>query len=130
MEAYKAQPDDTADYYGGLNMDKVDELTEELLRALLESEMYREFIRQQSRLKAEPELMERVNHYRMDNFLMQQDMERDHFTLVDQVSQELSELRKIPEVNAYLDSELALCREVQKICRTLIEGIDMVIPDL
>ena len=28
MEAYKAQPDDTADYYGGLNMDKVDELTE------------------------------------------------------------------------------------------------------
>ena len=97
---------------------------------MAEKEQDREFIRQQSRLKAEPELLERVNHYRMDNFHMQQDMDRDHFTLVDQVSQELSELRKIPEVNAYLDSELALCREVQKICRTLIDGIDMVIPDL
>ena len=39
-------------------------------------------------------------------------------------------LRKIPEVNAYLDAELALCKLLQKIGRTVTEGIDMMIPEL
>ena len=130
MEEHEAQPDDSADYYGGLIMDRVEELTNELLETIRSSEMYQEFIRQQERLELDPELKERVNQYRLSNYRMQQDRDRDHFTLVDQVSQELSELRKIPEVNAYLDSELALCREVQVICRTLIEGIEMLVPDL
>ena len=111
-------------------MNRVEELTAELVSAIRDSEMYNEFIQQQEKLMAQPELLSRVKHYRADNFSMQQDVNRDHFTLVDQVSQELSELRKIPEVNAYLDSELALCREVQKICRTLIEGIEMGIPEI
>ena len=130
MEAHKTQPDDPSDHYGGLKMNRVEELTAELVSAIRDSEMYNEFIQQQEKLMAQPELLSRVNHYRADNFSMQQDVNRDHFTLVDQVSQELSELRKIPEVNAYLDSELALCREVQKICRTLIEGIEMGIPEI
>ena len=41
---------------------------------------------------------------------------------------ESEELRRFPEVNAYLDAELALCRMMQKICRTLTDGIDMNIP--
>ena len=111
-------------------MDRIEELTQELLRAIKESDMYRDFINSQERIMADPELLERVNLYRANNYNMQQDPARDHFTLVDQVSQELAELRKIPEVNFYLDLELSLCREVQKICRILIDGIEMEVPDL
>ena len=68
-------------------MDRTEELTQELLRAIKESDMYRDFKNSQERIMADPELFERVNHYRANNYNMQQDPARDHFTLVDQVSQ-------------------------------------------
>lgn len=46
----------------------------------------------------------------------------------EQLARESEELRSFPEVNAYLDAELALCRMMQKICRTLTDGIEMNIP--
>ncbi len=111
-------------------MNRVEELTEELLNAIKESDIYRDYIREQAKLQLDPDLMERVDNYRTMNFRMQQDASRDHFTLSEQVSQELAELRKIPEVNAYLDSELAICRELQKVCRTLIGGVEIIVPEL
>ena len=111
-------------------MNRIEELTEELLNAIKESDIYKDYLREQYKLQQDPELMERVDRYRTSNFRMQQDASRDHFTLADQVSQELSELRKIPEVNAYLDSELAICRELRKVCRTLIGGVDIIVPEL
>ena len=113
-----------------MKMNRIEELTEELLNAIKESDIYKDYLREQYKLQQDPELMERVDRYRTSNFRMQQDASRDHFTLADQVSQELSELRKIPEVNAYLDSELAICRELQKVCRTLIGGVDIIVPEL
>ena len=47
---------------------------------------------------------------------------------VEQMGKESAELRRHPEVNAYLDAELALCKMMQKICVKLAEGIDMDIP--
>lgn len=52
------------------------------------------------------------------------------FRLADELSGEAAQLRRIPQVNAYLDAELALCRMLQRICRTLTEGIEMDIPPL
>ena len=52
------------------------------------------------------------------------------FHLAEVLSRESEELRRIPQVNAYLDAELALCRMMQRICRTLTEGIEMDIPPL
>lgn len=39
--------------------------------------------------------------------------------------QRIQELRRDPLVNAFLDAELALCKLMQKICRTLTEGINL-----
>ena len=52
------------------------------------------------------------------------------FLVAEQLSRESAELRRIPEVNAYLDAELALCKMMQRICRELTEGIDMHVPNL
>ena len=40
----------------------------------------------------------------------------------------LHELRSNPQVNAYLDAELALCRMMQKISMELTDGIDLDAP--
>ena len=48
----------------------------------------------------------------------------------DRLAKESAELRRNPEVNAYLDAELALCRMMQQICKTLTDGIDIKIPEI
>ena len=52
------------------------------------------------------------------------------FHAAEQLNQESASLRQNQRVNAYLDAELALCRLMQRICRTLVAGIDIQIPDL
>ena len=52
------------------------------------------------------------------------------FQIAEQLIRESASLRQNLKVNAYLDAELALCRLMQRICRTLVAGIDIQIPDL
>ena len=76
-------------------------------------------------------LAERVSQFRADNFRLQNEGGRDNlFSMAEQLSRESAELRRIPQVNAYLDAELALCRLMQHVCRSLTAGIDMNIPPL
>ena len=42
----------------------------------------------------------------------------------------ISRTSKNPEVNAYLDAELALCRMMQQICKTLTDGIEIKVPEI
>ena len=48
----------------------------------------------------------------------------------EQLARESAELRRNPEVNAYLDAELALCRMMQQICKTLTDGIEIKVPEI
>ena len=110
-------------------MNRVETLTQELLNEILSNEIYQEYLRQRDKVSADPELFERVEKCRLMNYQMQMDQGLDHFTLEDKVNQEMSEMRNNPEVNSYLHAELALCRELQQIMRTLIDGIDFTAPD-
>ena len=75
--------------------------------------------------------MDRVNAFRGNNFRLQNEANRDElFRGTEQLNRESRELRRDPLVNAFLDAELALCKLMQKICRTLTEGIDLDIPDI
>ena len=70
-----------------------------------------------------------MDAFRGDNYRVQNDCGSDNlFDVVEQMGKESAELRRHPEVNAYLDAELALCKMMQKICVKLAEGIDMDIP--
>ncbi len=107
--------------------DEIERSTWELLQEIRESHIYREYREQEEKLRADPALAKRVRAFRAANFHMQQGS-RD--VDVDWVHNEQILMRRIPEVNEYLDAELDLCRLVQKICRTLTEGLEFDTPDL
>ena len=107
----------------------IDENISSLLEAFKESPEYVEFQKQNEILKQKPELNKRVDAFRGDNYRVQNECGSDNlFDVVEQMGKESAELRRHPEVNAYLDAELALCKMMQKICVKLAEGIDMDIP--
>ena len=111
-------------------MDELSQNIEQLLQVIKAGEIYKEYKEQETKLKEDPELMERVRQFRKNNFQIQVDSHKDEiFNAVDRLQTESAELRKIHEVNAYLDAELALCRMMQDVCRKLSDGIDIDIPE-
>ena len=112
-------------------MDIVERNVQILVSVIRQSSVYKEYKKQEEILSKQPELKDRVNRFRAGNYLAQREMEREHlFEKMDELVKESVELRKIPEVNAYLDAELALCRLIQKITRELTWGIGLDIPAL
>ena len=106
-------------------MDEISMEIEKLLDAVHRSDEYQEYQKQAAQLEADPELKAR------DNFRLQNHSDKDElFHIAEQLNQESASLRQNLKVNAYLDAELALCRLMQRICRTLVDGIDIQIPDL
>ena len=112
-------------------MSEIKECIDELLVAVRGSEEYQDFVKYRDLLKENPELMNRVNTFRGNNFRLQNEANRDElFRAMEQLNRESRELRRDPLVNAFLDAELALCKLMQKIGKTLTEWIDLDIPEL
>lgn len=112
-------------------MDGINRNIHMLIQSVKKSSVYKEYRLQEGILNQNPELAERVRQFRADNFRLQNEEDRSNmFHLAEVLSRESEALRRIPQVNAYLDAELALCRMMQRICRTLTEGIEMDIPPL
>ena len=112
-------------------MNEIKDCIDALLAAVQNSEEYQKFEKYRDLLKENPELMDRVNTFRGNNFRLQNEANRDElFRGTEQLNRESRELRSDPLVNAFLDAEFALCKLMQKICRTLTEGIDLDIPEL
>lgn len=102
-----------------------------LIQSVKKSSVYKEYRLQEQILNQNQELAQRVRQFRSENFCLQNEEDRGRmFQLADKLSRESVELRRNPQVNAYLDAELALCRMMQRICRMLTEGIEMDIPPL
>lgn len=111
-------------------MDTINERIEELLGEIRDSDIYREYKKQEAILEQNPELKERVQIFRGNNYRTQNEAGSESLLQVaEKLGAESAELRKIPEVNAFLDAELALCKLMQKVCRKLTEGIEMHIPE-
>ena len=102
-------------------MDAVNRNIHLLLNSIQKSDVYRTYKKQEAILEKNPELVSRVQHFRSDNFRLQN---------AEQLARESAELRRNPEVNAYLDAELALCRMMQQICKTLTDGIEIKVPEI
>lgn len=111
-------------------MDTINEKIEELLGEIRDSDIYYEYKKQEAILEQNPELKEIVQIFRSNNYCTQNEARSESLLqVVEKLGAESAELRKIPEVNAFLDAELALCKLMQKVCRKLTEGIEMHIPE-
>ena len=112
-------------------MNEIKDCIDALLAAVQNSEEYQKFEKYRDLLKENPELMDRVNTFRGNNFRLQNEANRDElFRGTEQLNRESRDLRIDPLLNAFLHAELSLCKLMQKICRTLTEGIDLDIPEL
>ena len=106
-------------------MTEVDNELIQLIEAVKHSKTYINYDRARITLKSDPELMERVNRYREENFKLQNSV--DDGTLHDRIdafAKENMELSEEPRVRAFLNAELALCRMLQEISTGVVEGID------
>lgn len=112
-------------------MDAISRNVRVLLSVIKKSDVYREYKKQEEILDKNQQLKERVDHFRANNYKLQNEAGKgDLFQVAEQLERESAELRRIPEVNAYLDAELALCKLIQRIFMNLAEGIDMHVPYL
>lgn len=97
-------------------MDGINRNIHMLIQSVRKSSVYKEYRFQEEILNQNPELAERVRQFRADNFRLQNEEDRSNmFHLAEVLSRESEELRRIPQVNAYLDAELDLCRMLQRI---------------
>ena len=111
-------------------MDAVNRNIHLLLNSIQKSDVYRTYKKQEAILEKNPELASRVQHFRSDNFRLQNEERGNLLQDAEQLARESAELRRNPEINAYLDEELALCRMMQQICKTLTDGIEIKVPEI
>lgn len=130
MERDKETSDDYADYYGSIErcadtMNQINEALEGLMEAVKGSEEYIRYQKIQERVNKLPELEEEINQFRRENYRLQNSQGTvDLYEETDRMEQEYMEFRKNPIVAEYLAAESALCRIVQQINWTLIEGLN------
>lgn len=131
METYKEKSDDTAYYYGGIEMSFIDTCTDMLISAIQNGSVYRQYCVALEEVKKIPGLKERVDEYRRLNYIVQnQNNEIELHEAIDDLDAKMQELCKISEVNQFLEAELALCRQLQNISTAIHQGINLDIPDL
>ncbi len=110
-------------------MEQYEKAMEEFIKALKNSRVYQEYCEQEERISSDPILVERVRRFRGNVFEMQKNSDQDEMlSMAEDIRKENVELRRIPEVNAYLDAELALCKMIQKTMRRIIGSIEFDVP--
>lgn len=105
--------------------------TEALVRVLQNSVEYQEFEQVKKSLKDKPELMEQINDYRMRTYRLQNYSQGDDlYEKTEKFYESTSQFRENPLVEEYLSSELAVCRMLQKIFRTVVDSVDLQIDEI
>ncbi|MCQ2536473.1 MAG: YlbF family regulator [Lachnospiraceae bacterium] len=127
MEGNKAQTNDTANNTGSVNHyprdEKVREAVEQLAKAVLESDTYKEFQAVSQHISGYPELKEQVDNYRKDVFMVQTGRMGTVDVLKD-LEARSDELHADNLMDDYLNTENAMCKMYQRIVYMLIDKTD------
>ncbi len=107
-------------------MSEIEEKTNALVQAVLESEEYRHYQEIREKLKEDPEKEKRVNEFCGHVFRLQNEQrDIDMFEEIDRLVQDSASFRAEPLVEDYLAAELGICRVVQRINWKLMENLDV-----
>lgn len=106
-------------------MDRVEKALQELIAAILDSGVYREYDRQNTALREYPELKRQIDEFRRENYMLQHSSTSDElFDKVDEFTSRYEELRSNALVELFLSAELDFCRMMQDINRRILEAVD------
>lgn len=106
-------------------MSRVDEVAAQLSTAILESEEYQNYLKARDEIAKNPQLFFAVNELRKHNFELQNS--NDSLDMYDEVAKmydKYAYVRTSVVANRFLRAEVSLCRMIQDIQRTLMDGID------
>ncbi len=120
MEKDEAQTNDFADYYGSIKQMKdmflVLNKTSDFIEDIKRSAIYLEYEAALKELNQYPELKEKADAFRKENFMTVTSIKMPvPFSAVASMETKYEEVAVYPEIERYLNAELALCRMVQKI---------------
>lgn len=103
-------------------MSNIDNAVEQVVDAILSSEVYRQYDLQRNKVKQYPELKAQIDEYRRRNYELQ-NREDYAFDKIDAFEREYADFRENPLVSDFLAAELALCRMIQNMNLRITEAI-------
>lgn len=105
--------------------DYMQDVAMDFVRAVKQSEEYREYAMQLAKIKMQPELYEKVNEFRQKNYILQNTgNNEDLMDRMDELECEYEELREIPLVEDFLGAETSFCRMMQETNRFITKELD------
>lgn len=112
--------------YRGDELQKLNEATSQLVFAMKNTEIYKVYKMQCSKINKQLDLKQRVDEYRQKNFDIQngdysgeQIMEKQDILMA-----EYSDILENPLITDFLAAELEFCRMVQNVNLRITEGLD------
>lgn len=115
-----------------LTDDEIMRRAEALEADIKNSETYLEYIKARDIIRQRPELYSKVNEFRRKNYEIQNSKSSsDLFDAVETITanKDYNDFRKDPQVDSFLEAELALCRLMQDTCGIVVNGIDFELSD-
>ena len=92
------------------------EKVDALIGAIKTSDIYRNYLAQNSKVESDPELKRRIDDFRRENFEIQQNYQGDELDKkMDDFEMRYASFRRNPLVEQFLAAELAFCRLIQEI---------------
>ncbi len=113
----------------GLPMEDITKYIELLVQAIKESSEYRQYKEAEAVLDQNPQLKSRVDEFNRENFRIHtQNDPQQLFQGINALDKESQALRNIPQVNAYIQAELDLCKLLQYVSLEINGEIDIHVP--
>lgn len=110
-------------------MDDINKYMELLIQAIKESSEYRLYKQAEASLNEMPQLKIRVDDLNRANHRVHTEKDPQKlFQEIHELNEESKELRRIPQVNTYIQAELDLCKLLQYITLEINGGIDIHVP--
>jgi cell fate (sporulation/competence/biofilm development) regulator YlbF (YheA/YmcA/DUF963 family) len=128
MEEDKEESNDFTNYHGSIGdeMSSVEQCTNDLAKAIVQSDEYMVYIEAKKALKGNLELCIKLNEFRERNFKLQNSTDDiDLFDELDMLELEYAEFLKNSKISAFLAAELRVCRMTQEINAKIANTIDL-----
>ncbi len=110
-------------------MDDIIKYMELLIQAIKESSEYRLYKQAEASLNETPQLKIRVDDLNRANHRLHTEKDPQKlFREIRELNEESKELRRIPQVNSYIQAELDLCKLLQYVTLEINGGIDIHVP--
>ncbi|MGN0400487.1 MAG: YlbF family regulator [Blautia sp.] len=112
-------------------MGNVEIYVDRLIQEIKDGAVYRQYTIALEKLNENPELKRQVDELRRLNYQVQAESDAINlYDAIDDIDSRIDKLSCVPEVTQFLESELALCRQLQSVEVRLHQGINLNIPDL